>query len=58
MTVTDLTDTNFETFLDENKKLIRQQLASINVHRAELDAMLEAYEKSVRSHNEFRPYGT
>jgi hypothetical protein len=49
---------SIDAILDENKKFIRRQLASINVHTAELDAMLEAYEKSVRGHNAFRPYGT
>lgn len=38
----------FEATLDESKALIRRQLASINVHRPELEAMLSAYERFVR----------
>jgi hypothetical protein len=39
---------SIDTILDENKKFIRRKLAEINIHRPELDAMLAAYEKSMR----------
>jgi hypothetical protein len=38
----------FEIMLEENKKIIRQHLAAINIYRLELEAMIAAYEKSVR----------
>lgn len=46
MTVAELIE--FNKSIEESKKLITRQLASINVQRPELDLMLDAYEKSVR----------
>ncbi len=38
--------------IEENIKIIRQALVSRDVPKVDIDAMIEAYRKSVRSRNE------